>query len=332
MIPTQISLRFMGLWFVGSARADTVDLAESAGVDAKCLEAELPEHYDATVHGAFLMNHVALSTTFSPTHGPVPHEPGRGAIGLSLAYVPALSCTERFAEYNGAWKTEDTNKTPVAPRISASFALPAVIPWGEFRVVPYAGLAFLPALPMALRGTYSLMASAELGVGHSRYLELPRGEAANLETGLRAHFTVTRIVGDTALKVTEGADDYDDVFVGSTLGVDAMLGMKVVDREDLQLTPYVAGGVVDASTYYWIGDDGVVVVNRYPYFGPAASLGLDALLADRWRIGGELYAAPGGYSRPDPSVDEVSPRGQAGHITTARLRLAFEPRVRDWRD
>src|SRR5690606_24029911 len=95
----------------------------------------------------------------------------------------------------------------------------------------------------------------------------------------------------------EGDPEALDLYLASTFGLDAMFGLPFD-----AVTPYVAVGLTDVSTFFYIGDDGVVPNNLHPYFGPAISLGAQGLIAERLRWGGELYAAPGGVSRPDPSV------------------------------
>ena len=75
---------------------------------------------------------------------------------------------------------------------------------------------------------------------------------------------------------------------------------------------------------YDIGDDGIVTNNYHPYFGPNGSLGLDALVKGRLRIGGEVYAAPGGYSKPDKDVADVTPSSRYGHLYTGRFRIGVE--------
>ena len=58
------------------------------------------------------------------------------------------------------------------------------------------------------------------------------------------------------------------------------------------IEPYLALGFTDASTYFWIGDDGIVSNNTQPYFGFTGSAGAQIHVK---RIDGalECYAAPG---------------------------------------
>ncbi len=68
--------------------------------------------------------------------------------------------------------------------------------------------------------------------------------------------------------------------------------------------------------------------NLHPYFGFVGSIGADALVWDRFRVGGEFYAAPGGHSVPKSEtpitdVDEGA-FSRYGHLYTGRFRFAYE--------
>ena len=112
---------------------------------------------------------------------------------------------------------------------------------------------------------------------------------------------------------------FEDLYVASTVGLDAMVGF---DAE--YLTPYLAAGVVDASTFFYVADDNIVTNNYHPYLGPAFSAGVDSLIADVVRIGAEFYMAPGGYSLPDKDIEVVKPAARYGKIYTGRLRIGVE--------
>lgn len=275
-----------------------------AYVDPKCADYELPASYDEQVQQDFLANYVALAASYSAVHGPIPHDPGHGALGLDLGVLPPLGCARRIV-LQGT-KTEDTNKTPVIPRLRATFAFPSV---GRF--VPYAGVAYVPPVP--LLGTTNVILSGELGVG------VPVGKV--LQLGARYHFTLQKTVGEIATPFVEGDPEYDDLYLGSTFGLDGMIGIDTGD-----VVPFAALGFTDVSTFFYIGDDGVVTNNFHPYLGPTASLGVDALIKERFRFGGELYSAPGGFSRPDKTVPvvETGAFSRYGHLTTARFRFAVE--------
>ncbi|MCA9569289.1 MAG: hypothetical protein KC656_15680 [Myxococcales bacterium] len=274
----------------------------SAYVDPKCADYQLRDDYDEQSQQDFLANYVTLATTLSPQHAPIPHAAGHGAIGVDLAIIPPLGCRRRLV-LNGT-KTEDTNKTPVAPRIRASFAFPEI---GKLR--PYAGVAYIPPVPFL--GTRNVIVSGELGVG----VEL--GEKAQL--GGRYHFTMQKTIGEIATPFNIEDPSFEDLYLGSSFGVDAMFGYALG-----AVTPYVAAGVTDVSTFFYIGDTSISTNNLHPYFGPVASLGVDGLVKERFRFGAELYTAPGGFSKPDPTAESVGGFGRYGNITTARIRLALE--------
>lgn len=261
-----------------------------------------PAGYDETVQADFLKNYPALASTFSPLHAPVPHEPGHGAIGIDLNVMPPLGCERRFALNHT--KTEDTNVTPVVPQPIASFAFPAI-----GKLVPYAGLGWVPPIPIG--GTTSVIISGEFGVG------MTLGES--LQVGSRFHATTHRTIGEIATPEEEGSPAFEDVYVANSMGVDLMGGYDLGP-----VVPYAAIGLTDVSTFFWVGDDGVVSNNYHPYFGPVFSVGADSLLMERFRLAGEFYGAPGGYSMPKPDVGAVTPAARYGHIYTARIRLGIE--------
>lgn len=274
-----------------------------ADVDPKCIEASFdkPDDYDEQVQQDFLANYPALATTFSPIHAPIPHEPGHGALGVEVSVIPPLSCRRRFVL---DWsKTEDTNRLPVVPRLRASVALPEV---GGF--VPYLGVGYVP--PVTVAGTRSVILSGEVGIGRS---------FEGFQLGARFHATSFKLVADVAKAFDERRDPAVlDLYVASTFGLDLMAGLELEG-----VVPYASLGLTDVSTFFYVGDDGVVSNNLHPYFGPVASIGADGLVGPvRW--GAELYAAPGGHSRPDPAADTRKGIGRYGHLYTARVRVGWE--------
>lgn len=272
-------------------------------VDPKCEGTELPGNYDEQAQQDFLQNYPALASSYSPMHAPIPHKPGRGSIGLELAAMPPLGCARRLV-LQGT-KTEDTNKTPVIPRPRVTFAFPAI---GGL-VVPYAGFAFVP--PVKLFGTTNVILSGELGLG------VPIGDT--LQVGARYHHTLHRTVGEIATPFNIEDPAFDDLYLASTFGLDAMLGFDLGE-----VVPYVAVGYLDVSSFFFIGDDAFVANNYHPYSGLALSAGIDGLIKDRIRVGAEFYAAPGGHSRPDKSVPSIAGFGRYGQLYTGRLKLAIE--------
>jgi hypothetical protein len=218
----------------------------------------------------FLLNYFSLSTTLSPLHGAVALPPGRGSLGVDISIIPPLSCDRRLVLDRS--KTEDTNKTPAAPRLRALFAAPKLGP-----AVVYGGLAYIP--PVTVFGTRNVIASGELGVG----FPIKKGP----EFGLRYHFTLLKTIGEIATPFNEEEEAINDLYVGSTFGLDAIGSYRMG-----HFVPYVALGFTDASTYFWIGDDGIVSNNLTPYAGFTGSLGVQ--MTWKWLdAAAEFYTAPG---------------------------------------
>lgn len=230
-----------------------------------------PADYSEQGQQDFLLNYFSLATTFSPIHAPVPHKPGTGSIGLELSGIPPLGCERRLVlDYT---KTEDTNKTPVAPRPRVSFTFPKLGP-----VALYAGLGYVP--PVTVFGTRNVIVSGEAGFG----IPLESG----LQIGARYHATLMKTVAEIATPFEEGEPTELDFYMGSTFGLDAMVGYKVP-----KWTPYLALGVTDVSTFFYIGDDGVVTNNKSPYAGLVGSLGTQWRPSSKLVVSGEFYTAPG---------------------------------------
>ncbi|MFT6821517.1 MAG: hypothetical protein ACJATT_005347 [Myxococcota bacterium] len=274
-----------------------------AQVDANCAGIAQPEDYEEQVQQDFLQNYTALGFTMSALHAPVPHEAGRGSIGLDLAVIPPLGCTRRFVL---DWtKTEETNKLPVVPKPRVSFAFPAL---GPVRL--YAGMAYLP--PVTVDNNRVTLVSGEFGAG------FVFGSSEKFQLGARFHATSAKAVADiaTAFRISDPA--VLDYYQSNTFGLDASVGYALGT-----ITPWASVGVTDVSTLFVVGDDGVIANNLHPYAGPVASVGVDGLVKNRFRWGAEFYAAPGGNSRPDPEASNVA-FGRAGHMYTARFRVAVE--------
>lgn len=257
-------------------------LAQIAPECADAAAAAPPDWYVDDQHQQdFLLNYFALSTTLSPLHGAVALPPGKASVGVDISIIPPLSCNRRLVLDRS--KTEDTNKAPAAPRIRALFAAPKLGP-----AVFYGGLAYAP--PVQVFGTRNVIASGELGVGFPL--------KAGPEVGARYHFTLMKTVAEIATPFVEGETAYNDMYVGSTFGFDAIGSWRFG-----HWVPYVALGFTDVSTYFWIGDDGVVSNNLTPYAGFAGSLGVQ-FTWKRIDAAAEFYTAP-------------------GYLYTGRLKLAF---------
>ena len=260
----------IGAIFLSTALMGTA----SAYVDPDCqsvADQGTPEGYSEAGQTDFLLNFFSLATTFSPLHGAIPGESGTGSMGLEIAVIPPLSCERRLVlNYT---KTEDTNKAPAAPRPRVSFTFPQV-----GKITPYAGLGYVP--PVTVFGTRNVIISAELGMGLSLN--------DKLDIGGRYHATMLKTIAEIATPFEEGGEAYDDLYVGSTFGVDLIASMNM-DK----LSPYIAVGFTDVSTFFYIGDDGVVSNNSTPYAGLVSSLGTQYQLGERIDLGAEFYTAPG---------------------------------------
>lgn len=292
-----------------AALACVLPSAAYALVNPQCEGLARPADYSEQRQQDFLQNYFALGTTLSPMHAPVPHEPGHGAIGLDLLFLPPLGCAHRFVL---DWtKTEDTTVTLIAPRPRVTFAFD-----GPGSTVPYAGFAYVP--PVAMFGTRNVIVGGEVGVG---------GKLGNVQLGGRIHAEMIKTVADIATAFNAGDPAVMDLFVASTFGVDAMFGYEI-----RTVTPYAAIGFTDASTLFLVGDDLVITDNLHPYAGPVLSLGADALIGKRLRVAGELYGATGGFSRPKtarsppkPVINPTEPNSHGyGNLFTARLRIGYE--------
>jgi hypothetical protein len=265
--------------------------------------------YDETTQADFLANYPALASTFSPLHAPVPHDAGKGSVGVDFQVIPPLSCGKRFVL---DWtKTEDANKTPVLPRPTVSFAFQPI----RGRIYPYGSFGFVPpvAIPDGDFTVRTTLAAVEFGFG--LYL------SEDIQVGLRGHSTMMRTLGNVATAYEGETLEYDDLYIGSSSGVDVMLGLS-----GDTVTPYMSVGWVETQSFFWIGDDGFVSTNRHPYSGPAVALGGDALVMNQIRLVGEFYAAPGGYKdlTDNPETQTFGPVRRYGRIYTARFRLAKE--------
>ena len=254
--------------------------ANLEGVDEPCydvateLQADIAAgtaDYDEQGQQDFLLNYFAMATTFSPLHSAVPGAGGEGSIGVEIAGIPALGCDRRLVL--GATKTEDTNKTPVAPRPRVLFQFNDV-----GKIKPYAGLGYVP--PVTVFGTRNVIVSAEAGFG----MQADSG----FEWGLRYHATLMKTVAEIATPFDTNDPAELDFYMGSTFGFDAIVGHEVKEG----LKPYASVGFTDASTFFYIGDDSVVGNNGAPYASVTGSLGAQWTL-DRFDFAGEFYAAPG---------------------------------------
>ena len=259
----------------------TSDFAASLdGVDELCYDvattlqediAAGTADYNEQAQQDFLLNYFALATTFSPLHSAVPAKGGEGLIGVEIAGIPFLKCSRRLV-LSGT-KTEDTNKAPIMPRPRVLFQFKKI-----GKVNPYAGVGYVP--PVTVFGTRNVIVSAEAGVG----VDYDSG----FEWGLRYHATLMKTVAEIATPFEIGEPEELDFYMGSTFGVDAIVGHEIKKG----LKPYASVGFTDASTFFYIGDDAVVGNNAAPYASVTGSLGAQWTL-ESFDFAGEFYTAPG---------------------------------------
>jgi len=254
--------------------------ADLKGVDPVCYEAATTlqsdiakgkSDYNEQAQQDFLLNYFAMATTMSPLHAPVPHESGEGSLNIEFLAIPPLGCNRRLV-LSGT-KTEDTNKAPMAPRPRVHFSFDDV-----GKIKPYAGFGYVPPVPVF--GTRNVIVSGEAGFG-------VRVESG-LEWGLRYHATLMQSIAEIATPFDPEDPEELDLFVGSTFGLDALLGYEVKEG----LRPYVVVGFTDASTFFYVGDDAYVGNNASPYASVTSSLGLQWTLK-KLDFAGEFYTAPG---------------------------------------
>ena len=193
----------------------------AGNISARCQGISMPAGYDEQLQQDYLANYFALALTLSPLHGPIPHEPGHGALGLDLLGMPPLSCARQFVM--GHTKTESTNFTPVAPRLRGTFAFP-VVGGTHF----YAGLAYLPAV--SVFGMRNVVAGGEVGAGWKL--------SDSFDVGARYHFETIKTVGEIATPFVAGGTVYPDYYNASTFGLDAMAGFTMSPA----FRPHVAVG------------------------------------------------------------------------------------------
>lgn len=275
-------------------------------VDEKCQEVAQggpPADYSEQAQADFLLNYTSLYITSSPLHGVVPAQPGHGYVGVQLNGVPPLGCAHRLVL--GYTKTEDTNKTPVVPKLTVLYTLPKVAGF-----VPYASLTYLPPIP--LLGTRNVIVGGEVGAGKT----LDSG----LQIGARYHHTMQKTVGEIAEPFVVGDPVYLDLYVGSTFGFDLMAGWH-----SEKVSPYLAVGYLDVTTFFLIGDDDYVGNNYSPYAGPEAAVGVQGHLKQHigWDL--EFYTAPKNFNTADLAAldGESAPGSAPARIFTGRARIAY---------
>lgn len=309
-----------------------------ATIDPKCTAAiaSPPADYNIIRQQDFVANYIALSLSNSPIHAPIPDAPGHGHIGVQLGVIPPLSCMQRYMLYAGVGpdgktptqtgKTEDTNKAPAAPKLTVGFTFPLVGGWAF-----YGSMEYLPPVP--LLGVRNVVLGGEFGVG--------RKLGDHWSAGVRMNVETIKTVGDIATAFFATDPSIVDLYVASTMGFDAQLGYHAGP-----VRPYVMAGILDVSTFFYVGDDGVISNNMHPYLGPEFAVGLDnepvlpkankhadkhPLAPIRWGV--EFYGAPGGHSTPAnafPGTGGVDPDSanasfaRYGHVYTLRGQIGVD--------
>ena len=277
-----------------------------AFIDPKCqatADQGAPADYSEQAQADFILNYNALAASSSPLHGVVPAQPGHGYVGVDLNGVPPLGCERRLVL--GYTKTEDTNKTPVVPKLALLATLPKMGNW-----VPYVGLNYLP--PVTLLGTRNVILGGEIGAGTT--LE------SGLQVGARYHATVQKTVAEIAEPYVEGDPAYLDLYMSSTFGLDLMLGFHTDN-----ISPYLALGYLDASTFFLVGDDNFVGNNYSPYAGPELAVGAQGRLKKHFGWAAEFYTAPKNLNTSDLAAldGDTAPGSAPSHIFTGRARLSY---------
>ena len=125
-----------------------------------------------------------------------------------------------------------------------------------------------------------MIVSGEAGFGVRR--------DSGFEWGFRYHATLMKSVAEIATPFDPADPEELDFYVGSTFGVDALVGMELKEG----LRPYVVVGFTDASTFFYVGDDAYVGNNEAPYASVTSSLGLQWTL-EKFDFAGELHGTRG---------------------------------------
>lgn len=249
-----------------------------AQISPECSGVKVPADYSEQAQQSFLQNYFAATFLMTPLAPPVVAAGPRGSAGLELGGIPPLPCERRLV-LEGT-KTEETNRSPVNPRLRIRAQLPPVGP-----VSSHLGFAFLPPVPSPV-GTL-LQVAGEVGAGW-----LSEG---GLSIGARGHLTVARMRADIATAFVEGDPAVDDLFFANTMGLDLAVGQAVdVGVPWLALTPWASAGIADVSTLFIAGDDFAVVQNvTTPWSGALVAVGLQALFVEHVEVGLEAsWAIP----------------------------------------
>lgn len=279
-----------------------------------------------------MANHFTLASTLSPqalTSLVADHEP-RIFAGLDIGIIPPLNCYERYVRVGDIGKYEETNKSPVLPRLRLAAIREMNLAKDNSKMTPVGmfGLGFMP--PIQVLQTWTLLISAEAAIG------LKLNQQGVNSVLLRGHVTSMRTVGDIALAFEEDAPAIEDLFVGSSLGLGLVLTHEREIFENGALSGSLSAGILDTSSVFVVGDDDIITPNQHPYLGP--ELSLSAAYSREVRsndvrpfISIEGYVAPGGhrsqlqYLGGEPYVPEDAVKGfrAYGNLATLKLNLGL---------
>lgn len=181
-----------------------------------------------------MLNFYSASMNPSALHSPAPFQALKFSAGLEFSSIPALGCLERTVFYGT--KTEDTNKSPVLPRLRVSTTLPMGVT---------IGLSGVP--PVTLFGVTSGLLGLEVGYG--------KVLAEKIEVGARGSVFIGRVVGEMAGPVSGlPEDEVDDVFRARVLTVEASAGYRAVTGS-FTLTPYLGLGFMHVHSWMYVGEN-----------------------------------------------------------------------------
>jgi len=263
-----------GVWMLGAGSA-AAQLAQGCDEDGDEVVDGFDEAtYDEVQQQMNLINFYGISMAYSPVHSPAPFKALKVVPKLELAYLPQLTCLERTVYYGT--KTENTNKSPVVPRIRIEVGSPVGV---------YGSVAFIP--PVKLFGVQTLLLGGELGYG----LTLRE----KLELGVRAHAVYVKVVGDLAGPL-EGQEAADDTYTAMVPGADLSAGYRFAAGTG-QVVPYLGVGYTAVNASSKIGEDGVELPGEYEeyqallYRGINLEVGAQVRL-NRFQIGLEAYMVP----------------------------------------
>lgn len=232
-----------------------------AQIAPECAGIQKPADYDEDKQQAFLHNYFSSAFMLTPM-GPLTMT-GKSTAGISAeaGWIPSLRCSQRLAL--GGTKTENTNLSPVLPRLRLRSQLPKL---GPFDVMLGGGL--IPPVPTFLGTVMNLGGEAALAWQSS----------FGLGVGLRGHLSVARVRADIATKIDPTAKDYDDEFVTTVYGGDIGAQYSMPWESLRWLTLYGAVGYASVHSLMIVGDDLALSQNyKYPWSGATIALGLRAL-------------------------------------------------------